>query len=498
MADIRTRFAPSPTGYLHLGSARTALYSWAYARRHGGACVLRIEDTDRARSTLESERALLSGLAWLGLDWDEGPVRQSEHGERHAEVVEQLLERGAAYRCSCSREELEERRSQTLAQGRSWVYDGRCRERNLSADCGPHTVRLRLDLDSHLGWDDLVYGESGQAACEIGDMNIRRSDGHPLYNLAVVVDDSDMRISHVIRGADHLGNTAFQIAIYRALELEPPRFAHVPLIVGASGKKLSKRRDPVSVEQFRDDGYLADALLNWLVRIGWSHGDQEVFSRDEICALFDLETVNRASAQADPGKLDWLNQHYLKQLPAGELLEQLLPFLTEVAGAEVKPTPELAALAQLLCERSSTLRDMAGRAAFAVVETPERDSKAEKKFLKPTALPILEALVQRLRRVDPWDEAQLEAAFEDVRAQQRLARDLRDAPRTGLRAQPGAHLGRRRPHPPRLRVTRALPESWRALRPPASGEWLVSLRAPRLASIGLASLQPRGQPARLR
>ena len=367
MAEIRTRFAPSPTGYLHLGSARTALYSWAYARRHGGSFVLRIEDTDRERSTLESERALLSGLEWLGLDWDEGPLRQSERGGRHTEVIEQLLERGAAYRCVCSREQLEQRRSQTIAEGRSWIYDGRCRDLQLGADCGPHTVRLRLDLGSYLGWDDLVYGASGQAAGEIGDMNIRRSDGYPLYNLAVVVDDIDQRISHVIRGADHLGNTAFQIAIYRALEIELPHFAHVPLIVGSSGKKLSKRRDPVSVEQYRDDGYLPDALLNWLVRIGWSHGDQEVFSRDDIRALFDLESVNRASAQIDPGKLDWLNQHYLKQLPAGELLERLLPYLTELAWNEVEPTSELLTLAEvaliLRCSKTHLCNVLNGKVA---------------------------------------------------------------------------------------------------------------------------------------
>jgi glutamyl-tRNA synthetase len=444
MPDVRTRFAPSPTGYLHLGSARTALYSWAYARRHGGKFVLRIEDTDRVRSTAESENSLLAGLEWLGLDWDEGPFRQTRASERHAAVIEDLLARGAAYRCVCTREEIEQRRSATLAAGGSWVYDGRCRDAGHGADCGEHTVRLRLDLESHLGWEDLVYGASGQAASEVGDMNIRRSDGNPLYNLAVVVDDIDMRISHVIRGADHLGNTSFQLAIYRALEIEPPRFAHVPLIVGAGGKKLSKRRDPVSIEQFRDDGYLADALVNWLVRIGWSHGDQEVFSREEICALFDLESVNRSSAQADPGKLDWLNQHYMKQLPPSELLALLLPFLAEVAGASVAPTPQLEHLAQLLSERSTTLRDIAKRAAFALVDEPERDAKAEKKFLKPAALPILDALLERLRAVEAWDEAQLEAAFEAVRVAQgdigmgKLAQPVRVAI-TGSSASPGIY-----------------------------------------------------------
>jgi glutamyl-tRNA synthetase len=308
MAQVRTRFAPSPTGFLHVGSARTALFNWAYARRHGGVFVLRIEDTDRERSTLESERAVLDSLRWLGIGWDEGPFRQSARRERYDAAVEGLLASGRAYRCVCTQESLAERREQTLAAGRSWVYDGRCRELALGPQCGSHTVRLRLPADEWLGWNDLVFGESGQQASEIGDMNIRRSDGHPLYNLAVVVDDLEMEITQVIRGADHLGNTCFQIALYRALAAEPPEFAHVPLIVGPGGKKLSKRRDPVSVQDYHEEGYLPQALCNWLIRIGWSHGDQEVFSRDEIQRLFDLDAINRSSAQADPAKLQWLSQ----------------------------------------------------------------------------------------------------------------------------------------------------------------------------------------------
>ena len=323
MALVRTRFAPSPTGFLHMGSARTALFNWAFARRHGGRMILRIEDTDRERSTREFEQTLLDGLRWLGIDWDEGPLRQSERRERHDAAVERLLSTGHAYRCVCTPEQLAERREKTLAAGRSWVYDGRCRELDLGPDCGPHTVRLRLAPDERLDWNDLVFGPSGQEAHEIGDMNIRRSDGQPLYNLAVVVDDLEMEITHVIRGADHLGNTSFQIALYRALGKQPPLFAHVPLIVGKGGKKLSKRRDPVSVQQYREDGYLPQALCNWLIRIGWSHGDQEVFSRQEIQRLFDLDAVNRSSAQADAGKLLWLNQHYIKSLPRDELVATL-------------------------------------------------------------------------------------------------------------------------------------------------------------------------------
>jgi len=307
MSEIRTRFAPSPTGFLHVGSARTALFNWAFARRHGGKLVLRIEDTDRERSTAESERAVIEGLEWLGIDWDEGPLRQSAFADRHRAAVERMLANGRAYRCVCSAEELEQRRQATIAAGQKWTYDGRCRDLDLGADLGPHTVRLRLPESGFLGWEDGVFGPSGQDASEIGDRIIQRSDGQPLYHLAVVVDDLAMGISHVIRGADHHPNTPLQIALYRALDAQPPEFAHVPLIVGAGGKKLSKRRDPVSVQNFREEGYLAPALRNWLIRIGWSHGDQEIFTSEEICALFDLGAVNRSAAQADADKLLWLN-----------------------------------------------------------------------------------------------------------------------------------------------------------------------------------------------
>ncbi|MEE2679324.1 MAG: glutamate--tRNA ligase [Myxococcota bacterium] len=444
MSGVRTRFAPSPTGILHMGSARTALFNWAFARRHGGQHALRIEDTDRERSTEASERALLAGLEWLGIEFDAGPIRQSEGRERHDAAVARLLETDRAYRCVCTREELEARREQTVAAGESWVYDGRCRDRNYEADCGPHTVRLRLDPETYLGWEDLVFGPSGQAASEIGDMNIRRSDGHPLYNLAVVVDDLHMEISHVIRGADHLANTCFQIALYRALDAEPPRFAHVPLIVGAGGKKLSKRRDPVSVLQFRDDGYLPDAMLNWLVRIGWSHGDQEIFSREEICTLFDLESVSRSPAQADPGKLEWLSQHYLKELPRHQLMALLLPFLSEEAGRPVEVAPELEDFVDLLRERSTTLAEMARRTRFLLVDTVDYEEKAARKFLRPAAQPILDSLHERLSGLAPWEPAAIETIFETVRSEQgdigmgKLAQPVRVAV-TGSSASPGIY-----------------------------------------------------------
>ncbi len=454
MAPVRTRFAPSPTGFLHMGSARTALFNWAFARRHGGRMILRIEDTDRERSTREFEQTVLDGLRWLGIDWDEGPLRQSERRERYDTAVERLLATGHAYRCVCTPEQLAERREKTLAAGRSWVYDGRCRELDLGPDCGPHTVRLRLACDGRLDWNDLVFGPSGQAAHEIGDMNIRRSDGHPLYNLAVVVDDLEMGITHVIRGADHLGNTSFQIALYRALGSQPPLFAHVPLIVGKGGKKLSKRRDPVSVQQYREDGYLPQALCNWLVRIGWSHGDQEVFSRQEIQRLFDLDAVNRSSAQADAGKLLWLNQHYIKSLPRDELVAALLPFLAEVASHPVEPTPELGQLVDLLRERGKTLREMAERARFLVREEVTYERKAADKFLKAESLPLLEDLHQRLAALEEWSEPALERVFEQVRAGHgdlgmgKVAQPVRVAV-TGSSASPGIYetlavLGKRR------------------------------------------------------
>ena len=454
MPALRTRFAPSPTGFLHVGSARTALFNWAFARRHAGAFVLRIEDTDRERSTLGSEAALLDGLAWLGIDWDEGPFRQSQRGERYAAVVETLLARGRAYRCVCTPAEIEERRQQTIAAGGKWTYDRRCRELDLGPDCGPHTVRLRLPDSGRFAWNDLVFGELGQDVRELGDAIVRRSDGQPLYNLAVVVDDLEMRISHVIRGADHQTNTAVQLAIYAALEREPPLFAHVPLIVGEGGKKLSKRRDPVSIQSFREEGYLPEAVCNWLVRIGWSHGDREIFSREEIASLFDLESVGRASARADRAKLDWLDQHYIGKLPREALLRELQPFLAEVAGREPKPSPELLRLVELLRERSRTLVEMAERARFFLVDELSFDEKAVRKHLTPESAPLLRDLGERLAALPAWNEAAIEGAFETTRAARgdlpmgRLAQPVRVAV-TGGAASPGifetlAVLGRER------------------------------------------------------
>jgi len=444
MSTLRTRFAPSPTGFLHLGGARTALFNWALTRRLGGSFVLRVEDTDLERSTRESEQAVIEGLRWLGIDWDEGPIRQSERADRHAEVVEQLLGSGAAYRCVCTKQDLDARRDADIASGGKGIYDGHCRRLELGPNCGPHAVRLRIDPDADLRWKDLVFGPSGQDASEIGDGIIRRSDGTPLYHLAVVVDDLDMGITHVVRGADHHSNTPFQLAIYRALDAEPPTYAHVPLIVAESGRKLSKRKDPVSIQQFKADGYLPEAMLNWLARLGWSHGDQEIFAADEITALFDLEHVGRSGAQADLAKLDWLNQHYLKECSADALFEAVAPFLETVVGDPVERDERIDRLLDLLRERSHTLVEMAQKARFALVDEIEVDPAAAKKHLRPIALEPLERLTEALAELERWTTQTLEMTFEqtcerlDGLKLGKLAQPVRVAV-TGTGASPGIY-----------------------------------------------------------
>ncbi len=413
-SSLRTRFAPSPTGFLHIGGARTALFNWALTRRLGGRFILRIEDTDLERSTREAEEAVIDGLRWLGIEWDEGPYRQSERSARHQEAIESLLAEGKAYRCVCTREELEERRQADMARGGKGIYDGRCRDRGLGPDCGPHTIRLRIDPQSALRWDDLVFGPSGQDASEIGDGIIRRSDGTPLFHLVGAVDDLDMGITHVIRGADHHSNTPFQLALYEALGGTPPIFAHVPLIVAESGRKLSKRRDPVSIQQFRSEGFLPEAMLNWLARLGWSHGDQELFSAREFIELFDLEHVGRSGAQADTAKLEWLNQHYLKEKPADALFEAARPFLDAVAGRPVERDARIDRLLDLLRERSHRLDEMADKARFALIDEIEVDPAAARKHLRPVALEPLQSLLPRLETISEWTAGQIEEAFEQT------------------------------------------------------------------------------------
>ena len=442
-APFRVRFAPSPSGFLHIGNARTALFNWAFAQRHGGTHILRIEDTDRDRSSEERVDSILEDLEWLGIGWDGDVVRQSERGARYAEVIEDFLETGRAYRCVCTKEQLEQRRQQTIDAGGKWTYDGLCRDQDYGPDCGEHTVRLRLPESGPLAWDDRVFGPSSQDAREIGDRIIRRADGTALYHVAVVVDDFDMEINHVIRGADHQPNTPFHLALYRALDAEPPTYAHLPLILGESGKKLSKRRDRTSVTQFREEGILADALRNWIVRLGWSHGDQELFSRDEIAELFDLEAVGRSGARADTEKLAWLNHHYIQALPGDELRTQLEPFLTDTVGAPAPANPGLDGLIDLNRQRSKSLVELAEQTAWLVRDPVVLDAKAARKHLQPGAGELLTDLAKRLSQLEPWDEAGLSELFESLCAERsikmgKLAQPVRVA-LTGGTVSPGIY-----------------------------------------------------------
>ena len=321
---IRTRFAPSPTGYLHIGGARTALFCWAYARRHGGKFILRVEDTDRERSTQASVQAILDGMAWLGLDWDEGPFYQMQRLDRYREAAEQLLREGKAYRCYCTKEELEAMREAQVARGEKPRYDRRWRD---SAELPPPgreaVIRFKNPLEGEVTWNDLVKGPITVSNEELDDLVILRADGVPTYNFGVVVDDLDMAMTHVIRGDDHVNNTPRQINLYRALGGDMPAFGHMPMILGSDGQRLSKRHGAVSVLQYRDEGYLPDALVNYLARLGWSHGDDEVFSREQLVAWFDLEHVSRSPARWDPEKLRWLNGEYLKRLSPAELVADI-------------------------------------------------------------------------------------------------------------------------------------------------------------------------------
>ena len=397
---VRTRFAPSPTGYLHVGGARTALFSWLFARKHGGAFVLRIEDTDLERSTAESVNAILEGMTWLGLEYDEGPFYQTERFDRYHQVIEQLLEQGLAYRCNCSRERLDDLRERAMKVKAKPRYDGHCRHREVSAD-EPHVVRFRNPDDGSVAWNDLVQGRISISNGELDDLIIRRTDGSPTYNLTVVVDDMDMQITHVVRGDDHVNNTPRQINIIRALGHEPPTYAHVPMILGDDGARLSKRHGAVSVIQYRDDGYLPEALLNYLVRLGWSHGDQEIFSLDEMIQLFDIDQVNKAASSFNTDKLNWLNQHYLKEDNPQRIAHLLSPHMGRL-GIDPSTGPDLVAVAAAQQERAKTLVEMAEISAFFYRDFDEYDPKAAKQHLRPVARVPLERMREALAAQEDW------------------------------------------------------------------------------------------------
>lgn len=412
--SVRTRFAPSPTGYLHVGGARTALYCALEARRRGGTFVLRIEDTDRERSTPESVQAILDGLTWLGLTWDEGPYFQSQRLERYRRVAEELVQAGKAYRCYCTKEELEAMRADAEARGQKPRYNGYWRDRSDPPPPGvPPVIRFKTPLEGQVEFRDRVHGWTRFDNAELDDLVIWRSDDTPTYNFGVVIDDIDMRITDVIRGDDHLNNTPRQIHIYQALGAALPSFAHLPMILGSDGARLSKRHGAVSVLAYRDQGFLPEALLNYLVRLGWSHGDQEIFSRAEMEALFDVAEVNKAAARFDPDKLRWLNQHYLKTLPP----ERIVPHLAEQLrrmGYDPERAPPLVDLIVALRERVHTLSELVDRARCWLGPLAAYEPEAAKKQLTPGALPALRAAHDAFAALPTWDRGAIHSALAQV------------------------------------------------------------------------------------
>ncbi|MFO8152277.1 glutamate--tRNA ligase [Thioalkalivibrio sp.] len=404
--SICTRFAPSPTGYLHIGGARTALFSWLYARHHGGEFILRIEDTDRERSTTEAVNAILEGMAWLGLSYDRGPFYQTEHLNRYRQVIQQLLASGHAYHCYCTREELEAMRTEQMERKEKPRYDGRCRHRTEPREGVRPVVRFRTPEEGVTVVDDMVRGKVAFQNSELDDLIIARSDGTPTYNLTVVVDDMDMGISHVIRGDDHLNNTPRQINILKALGVEPPRYGHLPMILGPDGTKLSKRHGAVSVMVYREEGYLPEALLNYLVRLGWSHGDQEIFTLDELVRMFDIAEVNQSASAVNPEKLLWLNQHYIKVQEPDHVARELRWHLGRI-GIDPADGPEPRSVVLAQRDRCRTLREMAESSAFFYREFSEYDEKAFRKNLNQDALPVLQALHDGFRALGRWEKEAL-------------------------------------------------------------------------------------------
>ena len=428
---VRTRFAPSPTGDLHVGGARTALFCWLHARRHGGKFLLRIEDTDRERSTTEAVDAILDGMTWLGLDWDEGPCFQSDRMERYREAVGSLLDSGSAYRCYCSPERLDRLRAEQLARREKPRYDGRCRDREGRSGEGPPAIRFRTPRDGETAFDDLVRGRVTIRNDELDDLVIVRRDGTPTYNFCVVVDDLDMAVTHVIRGDDHVNNTPRQIHVLRALGGELPAYAHAPMILGGDGQRLSKRHGAVSVTSYRDRGYLPEAVINHLARLGWSHGDREIFSRDELVELFDVGAVNRAAASFDTGKLDWLNRHYIKASEAERLGRELG---RQLAGLGLDPAggPDPAAVADALRERAATLREMAEASVYFYRDFDDYDTGAARRHLRPVSHPALTRLRSSLAELPAWSapgiaEAVSRAAAEEGIGLGKLGQPLRVA-----------------------------------------------------------------------
>ncbi len=417
---VRTRFAPSPTGFLHIGGARTALFSWAYARKHAGSFVLRIEDTDVARSTPEAVQAILDGMQWLGLDWDEGPFYQMQRMEQYKVVIQQLLDEGKAYYCYCSKDELDALREQQMQQGLKPRYDGRWRPEEgkslpeVPAGIDP-VVRFKNPATGVVKWHDMVKGDIAIANTELDDLIIARADGTPTYNFCVVVDDWQMGITQVIRGDDHVNNTPRQINLLQALGAQIPQYAHLSMILGDDGQKLSKRHGAVSVMQYHEDGYLPQAVLNYLARLGWSHGDDEVFDMQQFCSWFDLDHITPSAAQFNTEKLKWLNAHYIKQADIDYLVQDISQRLT-VAGVDVAEQgiskPKLADVIHLYKERASTLNELASSIAY-FYQAPVIGAEAAQKHITPEIKPVLQEMLLALEQT-VWDAVSIYAVIEQT------------------------------------------------------------------------------------
>ena len=408
---IKTRFAPSPTGSLHIGGVRTALFSWLYARHHGGEFYLRIEDTDRERSTDEAIQIILDGMAWLELDHDGEITYQTQRFDRYKEIINTLLENGQAYYCNCSRERLDKLREEAMANGQKPRYDGHCRALTIDADNA--VVRFKNPVDGEVIVEDEIQGRVVFQNSELDDLIIARSDATPTYNLTVVVDDMDMGVTHVIRGDDHLNNTPRQANILKAVGASVPKYAHIPMILGPDGRKLSKRDGAASVLQYREDGYLPEALLNYLVRLGWSHGDEEIFSREQMISLFDIKDVNKSAASINPEKLIWLNQHYLKETDSAALVEPLQAQLSAI-GVTIDDGPDIVALIDVQKQRTETLKDMAVQSACFFQDFDEFDANAAKKHLRPVILEPMQKLYEALEGLQEWENECIKQTIEAV------------------------------------------------------------------------------------
>lgn len=407
---LTTRFAPSPTGYLHVGGARTALYSWLYAKKNGGDFVLRIEDTDLERSTQESVDAIMDGMNWLNLDWNIGPIFQTDRFDRYKEVIQQLLESGNAYRCYCTPEEVDAMREALKAAGEKPRYNGLWRDRTDHPEGKPYVIRFKNPLQGSVIIEDMVKGNIEISNSELDDLIIARSDGTPTYNLTVVVDDWDMNITHVVRGDDHVNNTPRQINILKALGAPLPQYAHIPMILGDDGKRLSKRHGAVGVMQYREDGYLPEALLNYLVRLGWSHGDQEIFSREEMIKLFDLTGCNRAPSAFNTDKLVWVNQHYMKSLDA-DYVAKHLAWHMQAQGIKTDNGPALSKIVDVQADRVKTLKEMAQISRYFYEDYTEFDEKSAKKHLRGVAKEPLVLVQSKLAALSEWTSEQIHIAI---------------------------------------------------------------------------------------